>query len=229
MNFDGNFSVIGHIDTGELNFLVSRLTPQHWVSDTTRQRRYDVHAHTQSIGLLYDQDFRHIQPTTQPPMRMFGDAIKPVLDRLASHYSQTAAGLKLQPQHGPGYCIRASLVRLNPNNKIDPHEDKNFSLCHSHRVHIPIITNEQVRFHVGDQSMAIPVGQIVEINNRREHWVENSSSRGRVHLIIDWVIAGEPCCCAKLTHPKIPCSKEVCKDTDRMQIECLCFPLNART
>ena len=57
---------------------------------------------------------------------------------------------------GIGYFIRANLVRLAPGGTINEHRDGNFSLTHSHRVHVPIITNDRVLFNVGRETLSIP-------------------------------------------------------------------------
>lgn len=64
-------------------------------------------------------------------------------------------------------------------------------MMRSHHVHIPIISNADVLFHVGDTSITMQEGEMWEINNRREHAVENQGAIDRVHLILDYVIPGE--------------------------------------
>ncbi len=224
MNFDGSFQKIAQLDVAPLKLLVSRLTPQHWVAERSRQSRYEVHKDTQTIPLVYDADFRHTNPTLHPAMQMFGDELKRLLAPIAKHYDNTESGKSLSAIHGHGFCIRATLVRLNPGGTIDAHQDKNYSLAHSHRIHIPLITNPQVMFQVGAQKKHLSEGEVVEINNRREHMVENPSHFERVHLIIDWVITGEQCCCSSKTHPGIPCAVDVCLETDRLKIACNCYP-----
>jgi len=224
MNFQGNFIKIGDTDITLLKDLVSQLTPEHWTGDTTRQRRYEAHRHTQAIGLVYDLDFRHEYPTVQPPMELFAPALRDVLDTVAYFYESQPAATTLLGQLGNGYFIRANLVRLNPGGEITEHQDKNFSLAHSHRVHIPIVTNEGVKFTVGSETINMREGEIIEINNRRIHSVRNDGEAGRVHLILDWVTPDEPCCCSAKTHPGEPCSPEACIGTDRMKIPCVCFP-----
>ena len=207
-----------------LKDLLSQLTPEHWTGDTTRQRRYEAHRHTQAIGLVYDLDFRHEHPTVQPPMQLFAPALRDVLDTVAYFYESQPAATTLLGQLGSGYFIRANLVRLNPGGEITQHQDKNFSLAHSHRVHIPIVTNAGVKFTVGSETINMREGEIIEINNRRIHSVRNDGEAGRVHLILDWVTPDEPCCCSAKTHPGEPCSPEACIGTDRMKIPCVCFP-----
>lgn len=226
MNFDGNFRLIGQVNIEEIKMLVQALTPQHWLADKSRQQRYTVHQQTQAIPLVYDLDFRHIRPTQHPALAMFGDAIRPILVKIADYFDNTSIGKQMEALYGKGYCIRANLVSLLANCEIKPHQDKNFSLAHSHRLHIPIITNKHVLFQVGGETQSLVEGDIVEINNRREHSVVNRSDQARVHLIIDWVIPNEPCCCADKTHPNQMCNPTVCEATDRMRTPCHCFPIH---
>jgi len=220
MNFQGNFAKIDDADISMLKDIVLQLTPQHWSGDTTRQDRYEAHQDTQSIGLVYDFDFRHRDPTRLPPLELFGPAIQHLLATIAHHY-ETAT---LMGRMGNGYFIRVNLVSLRPGGEITPHQDKNFSLAHSHRVHIPIVTNDDVLFTIGNEMINMQEGEIYEINNRRLHSVRNDGVDARVHLILDWVTPDEPCCCSVKIHPGEPCSPEACLETDRMKIPCECFP-----
>jgi hypothetical protein len=223
MNFQGNFKQIGEVEVNQLKALVDLLTPEHWQADQMRQSRYDVHAHTQAIALVYDYDFRHQNPTVHQAFGMFKSAVMPIVQLVAEYYDNTDKGIELAKQHGQGYCIRLNLVRLNPGGEIKAHQDKNFSLAHSHRVHIPIISNKEVIFTVGEESCSLVPGSVVEINNRKMHSVVNSSKEARVHLIMDWVIAGEQCCCGPSIHPDTPCGPQACMQTDRLITPCTCF------
>lgn len=225
VNFSGNFKLIGQCDIEPVKALIHALNPEHWAAEQYRQKRYNVHKDTESISLVYDIDFRHVKPTQHPALNYFGDAIRPILSQVAAFYDNTEIGQRMEKQYGQGYCIRANLVRLNPAGVIDKHQDKNFSLAHSHRIHIPIITNDEVHFTVGEQTQSLPEGAIIEINNRREHSVENRSQHARIHLILDWVITNEPCCCAEKTHPAQPCTPSNCEATDRLHIPCECHPI----
>lgn len=81
---------------------------------------------------------------------------------------------------------RVMLVRLPAGMSIDPHTDEGYHLETTHRVHLPIITNQDVKFIVGGEVIEMNIGVLTEINNNREHSVENKSNLDRVHLIIDW-------------------------------------------
>ena len=225
MNFQGSFNKIGTLDVSHFKHLLDQLSQEHWLEDTQRQRRYEVHRQTQSIGIVYDYDFRHANPTIQPSFRLFEPALMPAVKMIAAHFDDTDEGVSLAQEYGPGYCIRANLVSLNPGGRIEPHQDKNFSLTHSHRIHIPLVTNPLVKFDVGGEIRYLMEGEVIEINNRRTHSVINESNSSRIHLIIDWVIAGQQCCCAAKTHPNSPCNPEACLQTDRLNIPCTCYEI----
>lgn len=224
MNFDGNFRHLGKVDIGPLKQLVLELAAEDWDRETTRQRRYEAHRDTQSIGLVYDYDFRHVKATRLPALQVFGPALRPVLAMIAADFEGTPKGKELCAKFGVGYFVRASLVRLNAGGEIAPHQDMNFSLAHSHRVHLPVITNENVRFTVGGETLNLREGDIFEINNRRVHEVSNKGADGRVHLILDFVLRGEQCCCGEKRHPGVACNPRRCLETDRLKIPCTCFP-----
>jgi hypothetical protein len=61
----------------------------------------------------------------------------------------------------------------------------------SHRIHLPLVTNDGVKFTVGDTTKYLLPGELWEINNRRKHTVMNNGTEGRVHMIMDFVLPGE--------------------------------------
>jgi len=224
MNFPGNFFHIGDIDIAVLKDLVLKLSEEQWGSFSLRQKRYEVHQDTQTIGLVYDPDFRHSHPTRLPALQIFEAAIRPALCMTADHFEETDAGRRLIKDNGLGYFIRASLVRLKAGCSIAEHQDKNFSLTHSHRVHLPIITNDEVHFAVGKETINMREGQLFEINNRRLHAVHNDGAEDRIHLIFDFVLPGEQCCCGARHHPQTRCSPQACLETVRLHVPCTCYP-----
>lgn len=224
MNFPGNFFHIGDIDTADLKVLVQNLTEEQWSNFAVRQKRYEVHQHTQTIGLVYDPDFRHSHPTRLPILEVFEPALRPILWMTADHFEETQSAQRLIRENGAGYFIRASLVRLKANCSIAEHRDMNFSLTHSHRVHLPIITNDQVLFSVGKETINMREGQLTEINNRRMHSVHNNGPDDRVHLLLDFVLPGEQCCCGTRLHPQTRCSPPACEDTVVGRVPCTCYP-----
>ena len=226
MNFQGNFLHLGKVDVSQIKALILQLTEADWQRENTRQKRYEVHKDTQFIGLVYDEDFRHMKSTKRPMLGKFADALRPLFTLIANYYENSPEIFAKFGKPVEGYFVRVSLAKLLAGGHISHHQDKNFSLCHSHRVHIPVITNDQVLFNVGQETVNLKAGEVVEINNRRMHAVTNNSELDRVHLILDWVFPWEPCCCSQKTHPGVPCSPQACVETDRLKTPCNCFPEN---
>ena len=224
MNFLGNFSFLGNIEIDELKNLVLSLSDEQWDDFSIRQKIYEVHQNTRMIGLVYDLDFRHSHPTRLPALAMFEEALRPILMKTAAHYEESEIGKQLLQDNKLGYFIRASLVRLTAGCDITAHRDMNFSLTHSHRIHLAIISNDEVWFTVGNESINMRAGELYEVNNRRVHSVDNKGEEDRVHLILDFVLPGEQCCCGALHHPDTRCSPQACLDTVLLKVECNCHP-----
>ena len=176
--FDGNFRLLARCDVGGLKTAVNGLSETDWDAVDYRQKSYEAHRHTQTIELIFDKDFRHEAPTERPMYEAIGGAalLAPFVEAIGDYY-------------GAGYVIRALLVRLRPGGVIPPHVDAGYSLMNSHRVHIPVTSNDEVAFLVGGETRVMEEGELWEINNARVHAVRNGSQRGRVHLIVDWVVS----------------------------------------
>ncbi|MCC6504125.1 MAG: preprotein translocase subunit SecA [Alphaproteobacteria bacterium ADurb.BinA280] len=163
------------LDITPLRQKVEQLTEQDWAG-SGREQKFHVHRHTASLILVTD-NFKHLPPTNLPLFERFKNEVQPVLDTIADYYGNK------------GMFLRVLLVRLTEGEVIDPHFDEGMSLLHSHRVHIPIITNNEVMFCVGGEKRHLAAGEIWEINNATVHYVENFSRHARVHMIVDWAPA----------------------------------------
>jgi hypothetical protein len=91
---------------------------------------------------------------------------------------------ELETQHN-GKHGRIFLAKLFAHKAISPHADWQEYLLVSRRNHIPIITNTNVHFTVGDETKVMKTGEVWEINNSKVHSVVNDGEDDRVHLIID--------------------------------------------
>lgn len=191
MNFEGDAIKHGKFDISELRERVAGFAEDEWQEDTSRQERFEAHTDTQTIKLLFDPDYRHTNPTAHPPLQEFASLIEPLHSHIFATFSKTMRQRKLIRKNGPGYFIRIVLTRLAANSKITPHVDDGESLRLCHRIHVPIITNEDCFFCVGESRIHMRAGEMWEINNRLVHHVENGGDHARVHLIQDFVQPGE--------------------------------------
>ena len=93
----------------------------------------------------------------------------------------------LNQVYGVGSIYNIQFSLLPPSSSIKPHYDYGLNFSLSHRVHLPIKTNNQSIFSIEDQHFNFKCNQLVEINNKREHSVVNNSDIDRIHLIIDYI------------------------------------------
>ena len=103
MNFAGNFRHLCDADVTPVAQLCERLTERHWSLDVSRQQRYDVHEHTQTINLVHAPDFRHMNPTRHPGLDVFGPLIEPILAYIAQYYESQPTNQDLISRFGQGY------------------------------------------------------------------------------------------------------------------------------
>ena len=82
--------------------------------------------------------------------------------------------------------ISARLLKLHAHSEIKPHtdyrlgyEDDNF------RIHIPIITNDQVEFIIDGEKLSMLPGECWYTNVNFLHSVVNKGNQDRVHLVVD--------------------------------------------
>tara|TARA_B100001778_G_C18433299_1_gene558854 strand:+ start:190 stop:792 length:603 start_codon:yes stop_codon:yes gene_type:complete len=93
---------------------------------------------------------------------------------------------KLHDFYGHGYFVSLLFARLKPNGRIEPHVDGGLSVVHNRDIHIPVSTNKNCVFTVGDSTRHMKIGEIVEIDNTVTHSVVNDSEESRIHLMVEW-------------------------------------------
>jgi len=150
-----------------------------WDEFTDRQKRLTlVHSQTKTIPIIFDKSFDFdsfkIVPTNHYPL--FQEEISKLETIISSNTNED------------GKIIRAILVNLPSEKSIPIHKDYGKTLVSCRRIHIPIQTNENCFFTVGDDKRNLKLGELWEINNdKMEHSVDNLGETDRIHLIVDWV------------------------------------------
>lgn len=154
---------------------VSSLAEDEWLKWRLRQTLPN-HQHTESIKVMWlplDVDNFNID----------------LVEKNDPHYTAVSAimkdCLKFLGDYYDGQIYKIILVKLAPNSHIGPHSDQGFSLEVPHRVHIPIVTNSNIKFGCGQSEIHMSTGSMYEINNQQLHYVINDTDQHRVHLIVD--------------------------------------------
>ena len=167
-----NFHRVGEMDITPWLTTLDTVTEMVWREDYWRQEYFQIHQDTETIPLVFDKYF--VEPIKTKHYEMFEHNLMPLESLLNTYY-------------GDGYTQRVILTKLKSQGTIPEHRDTGQHFHISHRVHLPLITNDQVLFTVGNETITMNAGELWEINNtQRLHSVINKSDRDRVHLIIDW-------------------------------------------
>jgi hypothetical protein len=80
---------------------------------------------------------------------------------------------------------RSRLLRLAPGASVPPHADINYHWFNRVRVHIPVLTWPEVRFHCDGASIHMGAGEAWVFDNWRLHHVVNPTPHERIHLVAD--------------------------------------------
>lgn len=80
---------------------------------------------------------------------------------------------------------RSRLMRLAPGAEVPPHVDFNYHWRSHVRLHVPVLTTPEVRFHCGDAVVHMRAGECWLFDSWRRHRVVNASAQARIHLVID--------------------------------------------
>ncbi len=82
---------------------------------------------------------------------------------------------------------RSRLMRIEGGGSVPQHSDMNHHWFYRVRVHIPVITRPEVRFHCADRNVHMAAGEAWIFDNWREHKVLNPTTDARIHLVADTV------------------------------------------
>lgn len=171
-----NFNFIGNTD---IDYIKNNINELDWREHNLRQNLFEPHKHTETLEIMWDIESLHTNKIgkTHPNyyklnMEYFLNEIKPTYEFI----------------FGNGYFIRVLLVKLKANTNIGTHIDYGESLINCKRTHIPIITNEKVKFTIAGEIKYLKEGEIWEIDNTKEHSVDNNSNEDRIHLILDYYV-----------------------------------------
>jgi hypothetical protein len=87
-----------------------------------------------------------------------------------------------------GVWGRSRLMGLGAGAEVPVHVDSHYHWRTHLRIHVPIITNRQVEFTCGDETVHMAPGECWVFDSFRWHEVHNRGSERRVHLVLDTVV-----------------------------------------
>lgn len=95
----------------------------------------------------------------------------------------------LKKTYGLGKFSTIQIAKMSGGGVILPHIDYDLDFVFSHRIHIPLVTNENVIFTIDKEEFYFESRNVYEINNLKEHSVFNNNQKSfnRIHLIFDYM------------------------------------------
>lgn len=170
---------LGAVDSSELSQAILNFETPRWREEELRQQKYqEVHYNTESLILIFcDHDnWPNIDVVKGASWEQLSPFALPLMHRI------------IEQHYVPGgTIIRAMAAKLTAGKTITPHTDNHQSFRQSHRIHVPITTNNKVRFMIDGRPHRMKVGEAYEINNQKRHGVINSGSEDRISFIFDYV------------------------------------------
>jgi hypothetical protein len=168
------FRLVNNFNVDRLKSIVENFDHE-WLIDTDRQN--DTVHHTKTFSyFIWDGDIGWVPNTEYVPRYMASSyTIYREVDKIISVLEKSLNGK----------VGRAMFIKLPAGQVITPHSDQGDYLMAVRRCHIPLITNDDIKFTVGDHTMSLKQGECWEINNSKIHEVKNLSNYDRVHILID--------------------------------------------
>ncbi len=172
---------LGEVDVQALSEAILAQEPEAWTEQIIRQQAYQVHQETESIVLLFcDESWPWGEIHREAGWDRLAKVAMPLIDDIIDTYYTPG-----------GTLLRAMAAKLKAGGRITPHVDSLESFHMGHRIHVPITTNNAVRFMIEGKPYRFDVGKAYELNNQKMHSVMNMSKEDRISFIFDYVPATE--------------------------------------
>ena len=126
-----------------------------------------------------NQDWR--ESADWPLWQEWRERLLPVMEQATRPYGYVRAAYP-----------RVMLARMASGGEILPHMDNNPAAQWPHKIHVPLLTNPQVGFRIGDTIHHLPEGEAIEVNNLGIHAVRNDGTTDRIHLIFEYYDLDQP-------------------------------------
>lgn len=174
---------LGRVDIGRLREAVLAIPEAQWDAENAdKPNRFEALDKTRHIVFRFVngfQDWRHSYD--RPLWASWRELLEPVLAQAVAPYGYAHAQFP-----------RVMLARMAPGGVIKPHRDANPAAKWPHKIHVPLLTNDQVTFFVDGVGYRFVEGEAVEVSNMAVHAVENNGATDRIHLIFEYFDLDQP-------------------------------------
>ena len=178
MNIEERLRVLGNVDASLLSEAILALDENAWYEEKLRQQAFEVHRQTESVVLVFVNldNWPNLEVLKEPGWDRLAEVAMPVMHDIIDRFYPKG-----------GAIIRAMAAKLLAGGRITPHTDSHPSFHIGHRIHVPITTNDRVRFMIDGRPHRLEPGKAYEINNQLNHGVMNKGKDDRITFIFDYV------------------------------------------
>ncbi len=174
---------LGQLELGSLVDDILRIPESVWdMENASKPNRFETLDKTRHIVFRFIKDMKDWREAYDRPLwAEWRERLEPVLRQATAPYG-----------YAHGSFPRIMLARMAPGGVIQPHRDNMPAALWPHKIHVPLLTNEQVGFFIEPNTYHFPAGQAVEVNNLGVHAVRNGGDSDRIHLIFEYYDPGQP-------------------------------------
>lgn len=174
---------LGAVDIAGLRQAVLALPEATWDAENAdKPNRFEALDRTRHVVFRFVADFNDWRSGYDRPLWDEWKALlEPVLAQAVAGYG-----------YARGAFPRVMLARMAPGGVIKPHRDANPAAKWPHKVHVPLLTNDQVTFFIDGTGYHLPEGEAVEVSNMALHAVHNDGDTDRIHLIFEYYDLDQP-------------------------------------
>ena len=167
---------LGAVEISAVKDLIARLSETVWnAEDEREENNFECFHHTRHIIFRFIERNRdHRNFYSNPIWQIWQNHLLPVIEQASSQYNFR------QPVYP-----KVMLARLAAGAVIDRHTDGADSNLYTHKIHVPVDTNENARMFIRDRYFHLKEGEAYEVNNIVPHSVENLGATDRIHLIFE--------------------------------------------
>lgn len=179
----GSIRRLGRVEVATLKDAVLSIPEALWNAENAgKPNRFEALDHTRHIVFRFVRDVGDWRDSYDRPLwQEWSQLLEPVLEQAVEPL-----------RYARGAFPRVMLARMAPGGVIRPHRDANPAAKWPHKIHVPLLTNEDVRFFVDGIAYHFSEGEVVEVNNLGIHAVENAGHSDRIHLIFEYFDLDQP-------------------------------------
>lgn len=168
---------LGQVDVSDLRKTVLALPEETWDAENAdKPNKFAALDATRHIIFRFVSNLRDWRESYDRPLwRDWRPLIEPVLAAATAPYGYARFDYP-----------RIMLARMAPGGVIQPHRDANPAAKWPHKIHVPLVTNDQAIFFVDGVAYHFAEGEAVEVNNMATHAVQNRGTSDRIHLIFEY-------------------------------------------